>query len=304
MERYIEPPVRRWFFSAIKGILLAIWIGALGALAWAAIGGHVSEFVLNYRPRWTKFAAAGIGDGSGKAATPLELLELFQRSTTNAPPIAGLLDASIPGWSEPEVPILNRKIEATEYNALFERVADGLRGLVDDTHFDTSVGKIVVNFIPAPFSKLIVPAPFVLLPAELKVWIDNQRAAEKANEARKSLIDTFVLLIIIGAFGSLVFMIRDYLRAEQETRVAAYVFRPVLGIFLAVAMFIIAIAASAAVSTSDILQVRRETLCILALAAGLLSEKAYAIIDRHSRVALDGAGRNQQGERNADTPNP
>jgi hypothetical protein len=44
------------------------------------------------------------------------------------------------------------------------------------------------------------------------------------------------------------------------------------------AMFVLDVLAHSVVSTSDILKVRHETLYILALSSGLLSEQAYEVV--------------------------
>lgn len=68
---------------------------------------------------------------------------------------------------------------------------------------------------------------------------------------------------------------------------SAYLFRPVLGAFLAVAIFIIDIVAHSIVSTAEITKIRHETLFVLALAAGLLSDHAYDMINTRSKLALE-----------------
>jgi hypothetical protein len=155
---------------------------------------------------------------------------------------------------------------------------------------------MATDFIPSAFrqNRTVPIEKTVDLTPDVRTWIDSDRESNKAYLSKLKLIDTFVLLIIIGAFGSLIFLTRDYVMNEEEkmTPVSSYLFRPILGIFLAVSMFVVDIAANTVVSTSDILQVRRETLFVLALAAGLLSDKAYAFIDRKARGALDGISAN------------
>ena len=78
-----------------------------------------------------------------------------------------------------------------------------------------------------------------------------------------------------------------------------YIFRPILGIFLAVAVFVVDILAHSIISTSSILEIRYEPLYILALGAGLLSETAYAWVRRNADSAF--AQREENIKRNTTT---
>jgi hypothetical protein len=91
---------------------------------------------------------------------------------------------------------------------------------------------------------------------------------------------------VLGAFGALIFLIRDYITADQEKNLSDYIFRPVPGMFLAVAVFVVDILAHTVISSASILQIRYEPLYILALGAGLLSETAYDWVRRSADSAF------------------
>jgi hypothetical protein len=94
------------------------------------------------------------------------------------------------------------------------------------------------------------------------------------------LTDTGIIVIVIGAFGSVLFLVRGAVSmGERENTTALtiedFLFRPCLGALLAVAFLIADIVTHALISTGNLLQLRPESMYGLALAAGLLSEVAY-----------------------------
>jgi hypothetical protein len=121
----------------------------------------------------------------------------------------------------------------------------------------------------------------------MRSWIQRRRDKADADKQVDELVNTFLLLIVLGAFGSMIFLTRDYIAKEVDTTISAYVFRPLLGMLLAVAMFVIDLLAHSFVSTADVASIRKEPLFILAFAAGLLSEPAYEIVHERAREALE-----------------
>jgi hypothetical protein len=133
---------------------------------------------------------------------------------------------------------------------------------------------------------------FILSPSELErqielppgvvEWIQDYRKDRAANiSARKTkadLVDTFAILMALGAFGSIIFLVNDYVSPLSSFNIQSYLFRPLFGMLLAAAVFIVDVATQAIVSKSEISSLRHETLYLLALAAGLLTEKVYAFV--------------------------
>jgi hypothetical protein len=127
-------------------------------------------------------------------------------------------------------------------------------------------------------------------------WIAEQRVNDDLKKQRGELMDTFLLLMVLEAFGSLIFLTKGFIDQDQTTTFAACIFRPVFGIFLAMAMFVFDMPAHSIVSTFSALQVRHETLCILALASGILADQAYTIVSRRAQSILSKMRENTNGE--------
>jgi hypothetical protein len=81
---------------------------------------------------------------------------------------------------------------------------------------------------------------------------------------------------------------------------SAYLRSWTYSIFLAIAMFALTTLAHAIVSNASILEMRHEPLYVLALAAGLLSEQAYAAVKIRAETALE-KYRNRSGGDEHDT---
>ncbi len=92
--------------------------------------------------------------------------------------------------------------------------------------------------------------------------------------------------MVLGAFGSLIFLIMDYIKLRNSSSIEAYIIRPIMGCLLAVAMFVVDIAAHTVISEANIFSVRHETLYLLAFAARLLSEQAYQAVDNRESTTF------------------
>ena len=195
------------------------------------------------------------------------------------------------------------RIELDEsYHELFARVADRLYGLVHNRNINPKDASIDAEVLPPLFRV----NNQVGSPDDVPPWIERERERIDSLEARNDLVNTFVLLMVLGAFGSMIFLTRDYIReSEDRASIAAYVFRPVLGIFLAVAMFVIDVLLHTIVSEGGMTAVRREPLYLLAFAAGLLSEQAYTLVHSKAESALikygGSSGTNAAGTQSGNT---
>jgi len=133
-------------------------------------------------------------------------------------------------------------------------------------------------FVPEAFRPKDGPTiRSILLPPEADFWIEEYWSLKEADKKRAALIDQFVLLIVLGAFGSLIFLTEKYIKG-REPGLAAFAFRPVLGMFLALAMFVVDMASHALVSNAHYLEMRPETLYLLAFSGGLMSEQVYSLV--------------------------
>jgi len=148
-----------------------------------------------------------------------------------------------------------------------------------------NLDSIIID-LPDEFADTSKKSNLVLNQPEIQDWFATEREIIKKNAEARALFNTFLLLSAIGAFGALIFLIRDFISSSTEHKFSVFLFRPILGIFLAVAVFILDILAHSVISTSSIFEIRYEPLYILALAAGLLSDKVYNAVSIRANSAI------------------
>jgi hypothetical protein len=199
------------------------------------------------------------------------MLQEFLSRCENPPPISAVLYTLNPNWdAEKEVCTdeteEDRRHRRNPYTSVFQRIDERVRSFAAGSSTEARSISVDSSFLtdkfrPAPANAVAV----VSLPPELTIWIAQERIRLEKNKLKAALVDTFLLLTVIGAFGSLVFLTRDYIMKEETTAIGAYIFRPVLGVFLAIAIFTLDIFAHAIISTAGILEIRHEPLYVLAL---------------------------------------
>ncbi|MHC1725564.1 MAG: hypothetical protein AB9866_06065 [Syntrophobacteraceae bacterium] len=306
----------------VKGMILSAWIIVLILLAGLAATGQVSSWLqgnlqrLHYNaPTQEKQieiegamllpAGAIHWWETGKIkAFPYEFLSAYLQGKNHPPPIETILDALMydPSWSErdiapPEGIIGAEALKWTQlqYFALFDKVANQLHPLCSKKNAEIKSFRIAF-IIPQAFRREgEVRSKEIELPQHVLTWMEEEIAMQQAAARRNSLVDTFFLLIVLGAFGSLVFLTEDYIKA-QDTPLAGYIFRPILGMFLALATFIVDVMLHATISNSDIMQIKHESLYIIAFAGGLLSEKVYTALSNRLQPVVDKFGKDELPE--------
>ncbi|MEM7207785.1 MAG: hypothetical protein AAF434_08190 [Pseudomonadota bacterium] len=164
-----------------------------------------------------------------------------------------------------------------------------LFSLVESTDVDISKVTISTKILPLEFTPESGHRT-IELPLSVQSWIKLERGRASGIEAKRRLADTFLILIILGAFGSLIFLTNDYITNtnNNRTNIASYFFRPVFGMGLAMAMFVVDVVAHAALSNSGIEQIRNETMYLLGLSSGLIAEKAYQVLRDRATKGLEG----------------
>ena len=182
-----------------------------------------------------------------------------------------------------------------DYKNLFDIVAKRLEAIADFSPEVSIGGNLTIsnNIMPLKFrsakskSKELEsdrPPEFkeleIDLPVEAVLWVKARQASVAARKTQISFLDLFVLLIILGGFGSWVYLVRRHVDPKITPRLYEYFYRPPLGMTLAIAVFIVNITLHSFVSNSNINEVRRETLILLAFTAGLLSDKTYEFIEK------------------------
>jgi hypothetical protein len=281
--------ISRFGRRAIKGVLLTAWIGVLVFLALWAMSGSASEVLSttfapsrNYTPLFGDFAA-----GSDNCPAPSVLLQSHTALRRNPPPIGAVLDSLAEDWNSVGRPCDSGYIKevAARYQPLFQRIENRLRSIAEQSSDATPVS-IDISILPKDIPPNKNYTTGTKLPPEVTAWIAQEKVRLQENKQRAALFDTVLLLTVIGGFGSIIFLTRDYILLEEHTGIAAYIFRPILGIFLAIAVFTLDILAHAIISSASILEVRYEPLYVLALAAGLLSEQAYAVVRFRAEESL------------------
>lgn len=171
------------------------------------------------------------------------------------------------------------------YDATRNALISELRAIASEENVDIKTAKINTSVI---FNDKKSKTEMVDLPATAKSWLKRERVIVKQNQESLALLSTFMRLSILGAFGAIIFLIRDFTTPDGKSKpISTYIYRPFLGIFLAIAVFVVDIMAHSVISTASILQIRPEPLYILALAAGLLSERVYDVIQNKARGAID-----------------
>lgn len=287
----------------VKGLMLLIWIILISSVtllsAYRSTSSYFYDLVSQIkRDNMERF-------GKDTYFSPSHELRKFLRGyIDNPPPVESIMEAFMdsPSWTDRplKIPaILNydskkllndkaisqKEAEKTrwlkyQYRRLFFKIDRRLNAIASNTAIDPgSVKYRATEFIPNYFSMTAQErAAEIVLPQDVLNWIVEQRSILSAKKARGTLIDTFVILMALGAFGSLIFLTRDYIQSHETTSIEAYIFRPFLGIFLAIAVFVVDLATHTVISSADILSIRYETLYILALAAGLFSEQVYVYI--------------------------
>ena len=303
--------IRLFSRRLVKGLLLIIWITILVSLAVIAAKEEASKFVTGYLSEYSydRFVPSYAGFELSRHGQ----LQVYLTYIENPPPIGSVLDVMIPGWSglilsnpfveqskdmrweseNQKSQWIDEKVQlyTNDLNyQLFKRIEDKLYAIASNKGLNPATAEISTEIIPWEFLIEEQRDQFpqnVRLPEEVTIWVEEERARIETTQAKHQLMNTFFLLIVLGAFGSMIFLTRDYIAKETATSIAAYFFRPVLGMFLAMAMFVIDILAHAVISSADILELRPEPLYLLALAAGLLSEQAYGIVHSRAEAVLE-----------------
>jgi|GEM_PF-2433503 hypothetical protein len=285
------------WIRVVKGVILLIWIVVLFIGAVAASKNYISQLVFE-KINLNRYRFSLLY-GRSAHVTPYGELERFLKSYDGTPPpIESVADSLVkdPSWISEErihVPANEdpERWKREQYQTLFQRIAQNLQAIAYDKNIDPHTLKLsFAQLIPDSLiasdadKDMSVRAP---LPAEAINWVLQERKRIKSRAEARKLVDTFGLLMVIGAFGSLIFLTRDYIVSRKRVSMAAYIFRPILGMFLAVSMFILDMAAQTLISEAEIYQIRHETLYLLALAAGLLTEKAYFILNLKATDAID-----------------
>ena len=296
---------------------LFIWMGGLGLVSFLTITGFVNDFLEKQIQRktyndWKNDKQESLVDDvefkkQYESSTAQQSYNLYREQQfkvneklsiqVGQPPIEAILDlATNKNWRNE-----NCRYHDIGTFATFDRIERILIALstspeIFEGQEITSVSAIIPSQIclngatsategngknPPQETEIIVISP------EIRSWI-NQEITYRTNRQKAiNLFDTFILLSILGAFGSMIFLINDFMSGNKETRrpIFEYALKPAFGMFLAIATFVIAIGANGVLNPSNALSVNSQFIYLLGLGSGLLSDKAYKhLIERLSTV--------------------
>lgn len=265
----------------VRSILLLVWIIGLVYVGVAAITSNASRWLLGMNSVAALHSVDPVPADKTEKPMPIRLYERWAKSYTGRGPMAPVstvLDAMWPKWDSmpPDADARLPEIWVEDWMRSFRLVETWLAELASR---DDEAGRIYTvssETVPAPLRDYINYTQFTTLPRTAVIWIEAQRAAAADTTKLFNLTDTGIIVIVIGALGSVLFLVNTTVTTGGNAlTVENFLFRPLLGALLAVAFLIADIVTHAVVSTGNILQVRRESMYGLALAAGLLSEVAY-----------------------------
>lgn len=295
--------------AIVANTCLLVWAVLLTVIGMQAVSGKASTVILEiaeaFVPGKKPLSDTPKPTPSSGGSTPIDGSTLMSnyidkkyagKDETSIPPIAVVLDRLQVNvnWRDPE-DVKNARgndkniLNSKDYESLFEIVAKRLEAIADFSP-EVSVSsnlKISNNIMPLKFratEKGILKQEFkeqeIDLPPEAVLWVKARQAAITARKTQISFLDLFVLLIILGGFGSWIYLVRRHVDPKIRVNLHEYFYRPPLGMTLAIAVFIVNITLHSFVSNSNINEVRRETLILLAFTAGLLSDKTYEFIEK------------------------
>lgn len=290
--------------GVIANICLLVWALLLAVIGMQAVSGKASTVILDIAGKIANTTQQDPPKQSPAQGVGADVLSQYTATKypgldeTAIPPIAIVLDQfqdSNFDWrlaqkSDPKNPGKKVPLWASDYNNLFDIVGKRLEAIADFSP-EVSVGStlsIHSKIIPPKYR----PNNFVLqevdIPLEAVLWVKARQTILATRKTQISFLDLFILLIILGGFGSWIYLVRRHVDPKTQTSLYEYFYRPPLGMALAIAVFIVNITLHSFVSTSDIKDVRRETLILLAFTAGLLSDKTYDFIEKVTGDKLAG----------------
>ncbi len=290
----------RFSVRFFKGLVLMFWIIVLAWFAIIALNGNAPDIIkqMSFEP----FGRFRIHMFFTTEPPSVVLNSYLSDYEGDKPPMRELLSQMMvmPPWYERRTDKSDIKADSIKKEKAQDLDNSDFLTLFDGIHEKIMifVADDTLKLNDVEFSIAIVPTSLrregdkevVKMPASMAAWIERERERFIKNEDETletdKLINTFLMLIVLGSFGSLIFLTRAYINKEREITIATYIFRPLLGQLLAVAMFVIDVMAHAVISSASIHEIRSETLYILAFAAGLLSEQAYELVHHKAEEAL------------------
>lgn len=218
----------------------------------------------------------------------MTILGSYLSSYDDPPPIAEILDLIFDkvSWQDPETISRLIRTEAdtgsiakSGYVELFDRIHKELTALARSRlngDEDLTKARFTIGY---PFSDA-TQIKEIKLPRGAIDWIKRRSATPLAAFERETLTNSVIVTAALGALGSLVFLVRDLVSSRNDVSLISFGLRPLFGVFIAIVFFVLLIVAHSLISSSRQAEIRYSTMYFLALAAGLLSDQAYRVLER------------------------
>jgi hypothetical protein len=253
--------------TGVKDFIIFCWVVFLFTISILAIGGNISRLVELLSGITEKAISSNKNEScnSQKVSTPTDYLNCYidtkyaGKFSDEIPPIGTVLDLLQVNTSWRETTQKQQDDRKQEdYIILFEIVETKLKALAANDLQDININQLTIS-------------NDILIPLEAQNWL----ITEKNQRRRLKLVDTFGLLIMLGALGSIIFLIREHIDPKKETPIRSYFYKPIFGILLAIATFVVNLSVNGLTSTARVEDLRTEGILLLAFAAGLLSDQTY-----------------------------
>ncbi len=300
-----------------KGLILVLWYALLAVAVAIAYEGKAADSVsILYNSLLNRKAAVKSDADMSVITSPLDYLTIKYDSSYPTNLMIILLNKIVPDWSKNDLfrddsadgEIDNDTKEdgfdlsiQQKYSILFISIEAHLKAIIDDSDIDINKPFYPADLVPRDFY-FFAGSEVMSLPVSVKNWVLQEQIIGANTRAKRHLADTFLILIILGTFGSLIFLTKDYISNvdRKETNIASYLFRPLFGMALAMAMFIVDMVAHSVISTGGVENIRNETMYLLGLSSGLLAEKAYELLRRKADDTLDKPGKDKDDKSDAE----
>lgn len=265
----------------IKSLVIMCWSGALVFLASIAFSGQASSILDSASREFGKWVDPPLTSERVELdGTAVGYLYDFD-PVTSFHTLLSTLNKVIPTWIDANVIAhdthMTEEMRKAYYYALFDAIDEHFIAVVQDKSIDPTKDTISRDILPKPFHDLMSQDQ-VTLPELAVNYVKQQRLKNDSLDLKVKLVNDFFIMLVLGAFGSLVFLLKGFLKAETDQSLIAYFVRPLLGMFLAMAVFLIDMLTHSVISNSGIEMMRVEPLYILGFAAGLLSEQVYTLV--------------------------
>lgn len=229
-----------------KGIILGAWVVVLLMFAGLAASGNTTkctgeafQYALDWVGDWFPDVPRQNDDTflssperrKSENLLPQQLLRqyLSRRYDSPRPPLGALLkeitaennnwcDVDVAGKYRPASGNTAAEIEQgrnqwvkSQYRELFSTADQEIQAILADKSIDLNNPKGITIQVPS------LPALFqgrsgtIKVPRAVTLWVTEQRVRDDQKKQRDELINTFFLLIVLGAFGSLIFLTKEFI---------------------------------------------------------------------------------------------